>query len=558
MVVQTLKLSPVGMLLALWLLQVAVLALLQMLGLNFGFKVWHIGEDLNWIAFMLDGSGASVAQQLWKVDGRNPLSPWWYVAAEPLIRASPYGLHVVSQLIYPCLAACVYLLVDRLAMQQAKLFAFCVSAVVLLWTFTGRFDHVQWNMFGAVGCTLLSIYFYCGFVDGGRTESHRIVLSLLFYLVALSTYTLQSGAIVAVAFLALLRSDEPPKRRLVAAAFDISAFLAIFLWFNLIWITTTPMPANSFHSFEWSLFLRKFGASVHYFLAPPIFEAHWQDVQRTWSAAQIGAVFFLTFLVLGTFFKRAGEQLSADGPSRRLLGWVTVALLAIAGPTLILEATNTTWVPGTRSLMVQPIFQPLLYVSLIFVSALLFAPRLRKPISLAMVAALASCVFVAAMGYNNRQVALTRSQRALADVLRQIPLPPGQPITFIVKYANYKQPYIATEPTWGHAIQTYGRAVFGRGDIQVRTIRYGNAALPDSGCGNATVSFVEGGVEIDGKKIPEAELMVLLFDGKRVSRIEQVGPSDFENLCVVWSRRSGTSVVPEKSQSPGVNSKSVN
>jgi len=517
----------------LWLAQVALYLVLGLMGLDFGFKVWPIGEDLNWIAFMLDGTGSSVAQQLWKVDGRNPLSPWWYIAAEPLIRATPFGLHIVSQLVYPLLSVSIFLTIERLSRGRARLFAFSVALIVLFWTFTGRFDHIQWNMFAAMGCALLSVYFYCGFVDGGRASSRALVLSLLFYLIALATYTLQSGALVAVAFLALFRSAEPFKERFLPALIDVCSFGVLFAIFYLIWVTTTPFPPSSF-ALDWSLLVRQLEMSVRYFLVPPILLAHWSDAQVAFPAHCMVYVFCLASLSFGALLAKVSQTFPLEF-SRALVGWVLVVLLAIGAPTVLLEATNTTWAPGTRSIMVQPIFQPLLYVSLIFGVAALVNKRWASLVAVVLVATLASCVLVAALGYNHRQVALTRQQMSLADALKKVPMGASRPLTFIVRHLNYDAPYVAMEPTWAHAIRTYGRVVFGDPNVQVRSIRFAGTAA-NTVCTGVMVSFVDGGAEIGGAFYPDSQIMVVQFDGKEVAKIESLKASDFQNLCVLWRR----------------------
>ena len=68
-----------------WSLLIGTMLLLQGLGLQFGFQIWPFGEFRNWIELLEDGPGVGAAKLFWALDHRNGLSPWWYLAARPLI-----------------------------------------------------------------------------------------------------------------------------------------------------------------------------------------------------------------------------------------------------------------------------------------------------------------------------------------------------------------------------------------------------------------------------------------------------------------------------------------
>ena len=65
--------------------------MLQAMSLDFGFHIWPFGEFRNWIELLQDGPGFGAAKLFWAVDHRNALSPWWYLAARPLIEAVPWA-----------------------------------------------------------------------------------------------------------------------------------------------------------------------------------------------------------------------------------------------------------------------------------------------------------------------------------------------------------------------------------------------------------------------------------------------------------------------------------
>src|SRR3954469_3827347 len=86
---------------AVLLILIATMLLLQGAGLDFGFKIWPFGEFRNWIELLQDGPGVNAAKLFWALDNRNALSPWWYLAARPLIEsvsAAPLILHLLAGL----------------------------------------------------------------------------------------------------------------------------------------------------------------------------------------------------------------------------------------------------------------------------------------------------------------------------------------------------------------------------------------------------------------------------------------------------------------------------
>lgn len=82
----------------------ATMLALQLLGFPFGFSpVKPQGEFKNWLLLLehKDGGLFDVAKISWGWDHRNPLSPWWYMAAKPLILlvpAAPAILHMLAGL----------------------------------------------------------------------------------------------------------------------------------------------------------------------------------------------------------------------------------------------------------------------------------------------------------------------------------------------------------------------------------------------------------------------------------------------------------------------------
>ena len=107
---------------------VATMLVLQQLGLDFGFDIWPMGEFRNWIEFLQDRNGFNAAKLFWTLDNRNALSPWWFIAARPLIdatSAAPLILHLLSGLFVGIAA---YLLMAELT--QSRCLALSVGSLI--------------------------------------------------------------------------------------------------------------------------------------------------------------------------------------------------------------------------------------------------------------------------------------------------------------------------------------------------------------------------------------------------------------------------------------------
>ena len=85
-----------------------IIATLGALGFGVGFDVFPIGEDNNWIDMLQRGRGAEAARLFWAIDHRNPLSPWWYIAARPIILGFDAGLLALRYAIAALLAFAAY------------------------------------------------------------------------------------------------------------------------------------------------------------------------------------------------------------------------------------------------------------------------------------------------------------------------------------------------------------------------------------------------------------------------------------------------------------------
>ena len=130
----------------------------------------------------------------------------------------------------------IFLLIYQLSQKKSREFAFVTSLTVLMWTFSAYFEQILWDFEVALGFTLLTILAYCRYIDSNRQSGLYFAGSIIFYLIALSTYTLQSGAIIAICVIAIFRKPLGVfnnKVKFVIGIFDTACFMAIFIIWSI-------------------------------------------------------------------------------------------------------------------------------------------------------------------------------------------------------------------------------------------------------------------------------------------------------------------------------------
>src|SRR6476620_4289035 len=191
-----------------WLLLIATLLSLQELGYDFGFHVWPIGEVRNWLVFLHEKPGTGAAKLFWAVDNRNALAPWWYLAARPIIQSQPSAFLILHLVVGLVAGLSGYALLREVLSGHARLFAVSLGALVSLFIVSIYCDDIIWTQIGALSCTLLSMW---TFLRSKATETNATFwrsLSLVIWLIALSTYTLQCGAMLGIFALSFFRNEN--------------------------------------------------------------------------------------------------------------------------------------------------------------------------------------------------------------------------------------------------------------------------------------------------------------------------------------------------------------
>ena len=243
-----------------WLLLITLMLVLQELGYDFGFHVWPTGEVRNWLMFLHDGSGAEPAKLFWSIDNRNALAPWWYLAARPFIEYQPSAFLILHLVIALLAGLSTYLLLRELLSIPARLFAVSVGILVSLFIVTVYRDDIIWTRVGALSCTLLTIWTYLRSKAAGRDTASWRGVSLVFWLISISTYTLQCGAVVGIFAISVIlntrntdRSVKQVIRCVLEVSADLAPYVAILMIYYMIWVTSSAANSPGFTGLNFSI-----------------------------------------------------------------------------------------------------------------------------------------------------------------------------------------------------------------------------------------------------------------------------------------------------------------
>ncbi|NWD75404.1 hypothetical protein HX890_14915 [Pseudomonas gingeri] len=528
----------ISIILTIWLAYLACLAILQLSGAGVGFKIWPIGEDRNWLYLLRSGDPQQTFQEFWALDHRNPMAAFWWIIASPLIRASDWGLHAISMIVSPFAAIMTYLVLDRLSRGRSQLFALITAILVLFWNFPARHDHVDRVMVIALIFTLATIYLYAVFVDGNRSRKGVLIGAVLCYLVALATYTIQSGAIIAIPFLAFFRLTRPIKNRLLMAVIDSAIFFAVFVGYTVTWMHFAGPSSGTGFEFHAREFISNVGASLAAFAIPPS-NGQFIDIAAAEFSPTERRAWFLFAAICAMVVVAWAFISSKAAPKLPPLGWVVVLLLAIGLPTVFVEAGNSSWGPGARSIMILQVWEPVVLASIIFIIAAPIRNAFAKNL-LAFVAssAVIAVMFFSTIGFNHFQSDVTFYQRNLAIGLRAIDDGQTKPMSYLVKIHNPVSGKVGTEPT----LASYAPTILGRNETSLRLFISYPSPIP-SYDPIWRIEFSDQGVRngrgfFDATIVPYENLKVVLFDGLKVWVPPIITQDDLKGLQVDWKKSS--------------------
>ena len=395
---------------AVWLILIGTMRVLQWMGLDFGFDIRPFGEFRNWMDLLNDGTGWKPAKLFWILDYRNALSPWWYLAARPLLEAIPAAPLILHLLAGLFVGVCAYLLMAELTFSRS--FGLSVGLLSSLFIVNVYRDGVIWNFVGALGCSLLSIWLFALFCKDRRNSGY-FGASLVVWFIAFGTYTIQTGAMGAIFFVSLrdqLAVSSWP-RAMFKAALDVLPYAALLALYLLIWITTTADQVPSAFTFQFSP--AAFAKSLAFGIWNEHYHFFWIWLVRGRAMAVLFLILALAILVLAW----SVQGRDCVRPTIQSLCFALLIGACIAAPTVVLEAMSDLWIPGTRWPMLLQFWSPFLFCVLSFALMSSVPARFWRPIWLTFNACAAAFVILLVLGFNRTQVLHVRQERVFFDQL---------------------------------------------------------------------------------------------------------------------------------------------
>jgi hypothetical protein len=540
------RISPLWIIVFVWAASNLLLFALQALRLGVGFHVHPLGEDREFTRLMANYPGLEMLRQFWAtLESRNPLAPWWYQAFSPLIFLLPEGLYLLGKLVDLFLAASVYLLVNEISRARLPKFAFACGVLVLFWNFSGYIEQILWIPLIAFGLSILSVYFYCRYLDSGRATADYLVISLLLFFVALATYSIQCGVPIAVFLLGLFRRQEPSGAWRLSSAVceaikDTVFFGVLFVLFIQVWMTTSVPMDNFFHvdpSLLPNRFLRSISNLVWHYDTTYLIRSlsqHWPLWLAVASAGVSAILFYWAFVV----FARKVATPRTAGSSVPYLDLVLVLAVfcALAAPTVVLETTTETWFPGSRSRMVQQGFQPVVYLSILFLLTEYLFQRTGWAVEYVRNAGIALlCALAAVFGleYNRALSGQTTLERKLETGLKKILPVLGKPTHFVVKMKGMQM------GEWYSGVaesmpSLFAKTAYNSSVVWLDPVYKGKpkASKP------VTFGSDQQGIYCPESRgwIPYQDVVLLEFDGQRVTRLMSVDPETFSGYGALYAR----------------------
>jgi hypothetical protein len=546
------RISPLWIIVLVWAASNLLLLVLQALSLGVGFQVHPLAEDREWIRLAANYPGLEMPHQFWAtLENRNPLAPWLYQAFSPLIFLMPEGLYLLRKLVDLFLAISVYLLVNQISRARLPKFALACGVIVLFWNFSGYVEQIMWIMLTSFGFSILSVHFYCRYLDSGRAKADYFVISLLLFFVALATYSIQCGVPIAVFLLALFRQQETTGRRRLSAAVvgaikDTAFFGILFVLFIQIWITTS-VPMSGFFHLDPGFFLRHFLRSIAYFVWHNDTSSLILSLNRHWPLWLVVASVVISatlFYWLFFFFQRKeaippGAGLSVSHLDMLLALAVICALVA---PTLLLESTTTIWAPGSRSRFVQQGFQPVFYLSILFLlTGYLFGRTGRRMEYVRNVGISLLCALAVVLGleYNRKLSEQSMIERRLEAGLKEILPAIGKPTHFVVKMKGMRFGDWYSGAAWSMP-SLFAETVYNSNTVWLDPVYEGEAkashAVTFGSDQQGIYSPESGSTPESGSWIPYQDVVLLEFDGRKVTRLTSIDPDTFSGYGALYSR----------------------
>jgi hypothetical protein len=537
---------------------VALIGALGALGLGAGLDISPIGEDYTWIDMLRRGDGADAARLFWAIDHRNPLSPWWYIAARNIVLNFDFGLLGLRYGMAAVLAISTYYMVLMVAGRQARIFALGLATSVVVWMANRYTDQIIWNFHGALAASLLSVATYAHFIAGGRRRYFLYAVSIITWFIAFATYTIQCGAVLAIGYLACRRTsvNQPgaagviiERGRIVIV--DTFPYLVLFVLFLLIWQTTMNVGVAESLPLDFTI------AGLLGSLREGIWSSH-LALFYSWVADSPDRVVFIvsgigcgiiSFLALQWRERDVASNASIIGLSQLID--VAIVIACIAAPTVALESSSALWTPGTRWPMIYQLTTPaLLLVVMACLLAMICGPGwLRVRLWMGAVSFVTGLGVLFALGHNQQQIEITRNERLIRDsILRLVSedfaMGRRGPIQVLLMLDG------AGRRKWRSIdvlSPVVARVWLQRDDVSFRLINW----IPAPSSRWASWWPIRFGPESEGVSnakvwggaVPYEQIRILKVDGHSARRLTKADRADFAGWEVDWDRE-GPIILP--------------
>jgi hypothetical protein len=372
-----------------------------------------------------------------------------------------------------------------------------------------------------------------------------LVISLLLFFVALASYSIQCGVPIAVFLLGLFRPQETTGgRRLSSAVFaaakDAFLFCALAVLFVQIWITTSG-PTSSYFVLDPGLFLKQVLDSVtnlvwHFDTSALIgsLNRHWP----LWSiVASVGAAFILFYWLFAVIAK-SEAPVSTTRLSVVILDLLLVLAVfcALVAPTVLLESTSATWFPGVRSRMVQQGFQPVVYLSVLFLLTEFLLWRTGRGVEYVRnvgIALLCALAVVIGLEYNRQLSEQSMFEHKLETGLKKIIYSIGKPTHFVVKMKGMKLGvwYSGVCPSMP---SFFVETAYNSNTVWLDPVYEGEPTTSKP----VTFGSDQQGIYSpeSGGWVPYQDVVLLEFDGKRVTRLTSIDRETFSGYGALYAR----------------------
>ncbi len=532
----------IAIIVAIWAGWLGILAGLGWLGQGVGLTVWPMGEDRNWTALLQLPTIGSTIRGFWAIDHRNPLSPWWYVAFKPLILGWPYGLFMLRNCVGLALAVATYALVASWLGAKARTLAVTIASLIGICTFNAFFDQIYWNFQAALVCSIFCVVCYLNHLRRPGA-GQWLAASLVLWFLAIATYTIQTGAIVAIAFAALLTGWSGavgrPACRLArgvrAACAATWPFGLLLVAFVMIW-QTTSVPSSNF-----------VGAPGFARLFESLRMGLWHEDNTLMGLILAGSPHRRAFGVVAavTFFVAVLCLCRLGRPPLQSHALIGLAVLGgcFAVPTLAVETFGTQWPPGSRWRMIYQFSSPVFYIAFLGIAAAVLPERIGRWF---WAIGAAACFALAALGslaHNERQVLLTHNERGLRDaILRDAALlaDQGRRGLHYLFLLDEETRWFASD----RLSEAYAKSWFQDAGITFRLVP---APLYEALQPAPPVVFDDVGVQNatpDGGVLPYSRLRIVIARRGIFTVAEQIEESNLKSFRAIWRRDRPLSLAP--------------